>query len=85
MKLMIETIKGVEGNSLSIGNMDDKGMGSGRRIAGPKPWGGGSIIDGFEIYPDEIIHILKEIYAVYPDDTKKACEKILRIKGKAWL
>jgi hypothetical protein len=76
MKLVIDFVEGCEGDSLSIGNEDDKGYGTGRRIAGPKPWGGGKILRSFKIDPCEIMYILKEINCVYPEELKKACTNI---------
>tara|TARA_B100000614_G_scaffold262909_1_gene300742 strand:+ start:214029 stop:214250 length:222 start_codon:yes stop_codon:yes gene_type:complete len=43
--IQIELIKGVEGDSLSL----VQGEGCGFRIAGPKPWGGGRILQTFTI------------------------------------
>ena len=43
--IIIELVKGVEGNSLSL----DEGDGCGHRIAGPKPWGGGQVLQTFRI------------------------------------
>ena len=50
--LLINLIGGVEGNSISIAV---EGMGVGRRIAGPKPWGGGNIIKTWRANPRELI------------------------------
>ena len=46
----IEVVSGVEGPSLSI--MHD---GSGYRLAGPKPWGGGKTVHSFLVDVDELI------------------------------
>lgn len=46
--LYIDVVKGVEGHSLYIMNYDGSG-GTGFRIAGPKPWGGGQTIHSFQI------------------------------------
>ena len=62
----IELIKGVEGLCLAINN---------NLIAGPKPWGGGKVVD-FWIVPDE--YILDAIEASQPAVEAKAkgwCKK----------
>ena len=43
--IKIDLVRGVEGNCLSL----DEGDGCGHRIAGPKPWGGGDVIQTFRI------------------------------------
>lgn len=53
--VIIEIIKGVEGNSLYIGDSD-----TGERIAGPKPWGGGRTIQSFRVKADDLIRLAKE-------------------------
>ena len=60
---LIEVISGCEGPCLSIGNEN-----GGRRIAGPKPWGGGRTIHSFEVSVEEIKEALKP-YEEYPKDT----------------
>lgn len=45
MKIFFSVINGVEGPSLAYG----KTKGCMRRISGPKPWGGGSILHEFEV------------------------------------
>jgi len=77
MKLVIDVVEGCEGNSLSIGNENDKGSGTGRRIAGPKPWGGGRTIDKFEIDASDVKSILKEAFYVYPEQIKEVCKEFL--------
>ncbi len=49
MSIYIEVVSGCEGPSLYIS--DDDG---GHRLAGPKPWGGGSTIHRFKIKPEEL-------------------------------
>ena len=41
----VEVIQGVEGACLSIRN---------RRVAGPKPWGGGNVVYSFTVDVDEL-------------------------------
>lgn len=55
MKIRICTNKGVEGPSLSVedGNPRAKRRG-GRRVAGPKPWGGGETLHEFFVDSDEL-------------------------------
>src|SRR5690625_2294680 len=53
-KIIIEVVEGVEGSSLSVGNK--KG---GERVAGSKPWGGGTVIHSFECNADELINAIK--------------------------
>ena len=48
-KVIIEVISGCEGNCLAINNF---------RVAGPKPWGGGTVIQTFKA---EMSDILKAI------------------------
>lgn len=45
----LEVMSGVEGPSLYVG--DD---GSGHRLAGPKPWGGGSVQHRFAVNIEEL-------------------------------
>jgi hypothetical protein len=45
-KIIIEIIRGVEGDCLAIDN---------RRVAGPKPWGGGEVTKSFKVELSEII------------------------------
>lgn len=50
MKIKIEVIKGGEGHCLVIAT---------RRVAGPKPWGGGSIVHSFCVELEELERLLK--------------------------
>lgn len=45
MKVIIEIVKGVEGDCLVIND---------RRVAGPKPWGGGTVTKTFTAEVEEI-------------------------------
>lgn len=47
----IEVIRGVEGPCLVV---DD------RRIAGPKPWGGGQVVYSFDIPKDKLLERLND-------------------------
>ena len=60
MKYYIEIIGGVEGKCICISHEKDEG---GRRVAGPKPWGGGAIVKRFTTTRDSILDAipLKEI------------------------
>jgi len=61
MILEIDVIKGVEGNSLSI---NVKGEGVGVRIAGPKPWGGGDVLESWYVDHENLItDILEQVKA----------------------
>ena len=51
----IEVVAGAEGPSLSVSDGD-----LGYRLAGPKPWGGGRIIQAFDVSLDELIAKAKE-------------------------
>jgi hypothetical protein len=44
-EVRVEVVSGVEGPCLCVSNED----GSGVRIAGPKPWGGGTTIHRFKV------------------------------------
>lgn len=50
-KVKIEVVRGVEGNCVCVSDLD----GSGHRLAGPKPWGGGSTVHSFEVDLDELV------------------------------
>lgn len=52
--VIIDIVNGVEGPSLYIGDED-----SGHRLAGPKPWGGGSTVFSFKVDPEELMKELK--------------------------
>ncbi len=51
MKIKIEVVKGVEGHALSV---DDT------RVAGPKPWGGGTVVHSFEVDVHAVETLVKE-------------------------
>lgn len=54
-KLLVEVVSGPEGPCLVLGD-----NGSGERIAGPKPWGGGSTLFSFTVDAGDLIRIGKE-------------------------
>ena len=53
-KMLIEIVNGCEGQSVYISDLD----GSGYRVAGPKPWGGGTVSKKWEV---KIVHILRAV------------------------
>jgi hypothetical protein len=53
--VFVDLVDGVEGPSLSIG--DAKG---GFRIAGPKPWGGGTIVRRFTVRIEDLQEALRQ-------------------------
>lgn len=55
MKVKIRYVAGVEGPHISIGDM---------RVAGPKAWGGGTIIKEWSVSVKDIVNALNNIY--YP-------------------
>ena len=61
--IFIEVVSGREGNSLSIGDEH-----TGRRIAGPKPWGGGEILHQFQVDVNELREVLNDYTAKEPSD-----------------
>ncbi len=52
MKYYIVLIGGVEGNCVCIAHEKDR---DGRRVAGPKPWGGGRVVKKFTTDLDNIL------------------------------
>lgn len=58
-KITLEVVSGVEGPSISLSS--DGGR-TGYRIAGPKPWGGGSVTYTFKVDPSELREWLDENY-----------------------
>lgn len=55
-KIKIQVVKGVEGYSLSTFNNDM----SGTRVAGSKPWGGGTILHTFECDVDWLMKAIED-------------------------
>lgn len=47
--MKIDIIKGVEGNSVCINEY---------RVAGPKPWGGGEIVESWKVNVDDILRAI---------------------------
>jgi len=62
-QVFVEVVSGVEGPSLSVGGVDH-----GNRVAGPKPWGGGSTIHSFKVDADNLRRVLND----YVPDTLRA-------------
>ncbi|QKV66511.1 hypothetical protein HUW52_27545 [Pseudomonas sp. 43A] len=56
--VLVEVVRGVEGNCLCIGDFD-----TGERVAGPKPWGGGTTIHKFQVKASDLIRLAKEYEA----------------------
>jgi len=56
MEIIVEVVKGIEGDSLYINN---------RRVCGNKPLGGGEIIHHFEVKVEEIEQAITE-FKEYP-------------------
>lgn len=54
----IDVTKGVEGSCLCIGNHV-----GGRRVAGPKPWGGGRAFHQFQVKISDIMEAVKQVEA----------------------
>ncbi len=52
----VEVVSGCEGNCICI---SDAG-GSGRRICGPKPWGGGHTLEKWEVDVEDIYTAIKQ-------------------------
>lgn len=57
-KITFEVVKGCEGNSIYI--MDEDGT-SGYRLAGPKPWGGGTVINKFQIDTETLLREIENL------------------------
>lgn len=55
-KVSIEIVKGVEGDCLTICDQS----GSGKRVAGPKPWGGGTTVKKFLVDVDDLLKAIEE-------------------------
>lgn len=53
--VLVQIISGPEGNCLCISD-----EGGGERIAGPKPWGGGQIVNEFEVSVDTLQRAIEE-------------------------
>lgn len=53
----VEVISGPEGKCLALG---ETGTGSATRIAGPKPWGGGTIVDKFVVDEADLLGALAD-------------------------
>ena len=54
--VFIEIVGGCEGDSISISNAE----GSGKRICGPKPWGGGNVKQRWKVSIKDIESALRE-------------------------
>lgn len=53
--VFVELVSGREGPCLVIGNHE-----SGERVAGPKPWGGGTTAHRFQVRAEDLIRLAKE-------------------------
>lgn len=53
-KVLVDVTSGVEGPCLCVGDGS-----TGRRVAGPKPWGGGSVVYQFWVDPEELIAAIR--------------------------
>lgn len=60
--VLVEVVAGVEGPSLSIGD-----HGSGERVAGPKPWGGGRTTHTFQVKASDLRRLADE-YEAHKND-----------------
>lgn len=54
-RININVVAGSEGPSLMVESDD----GTGCRVAGPKPWGGGEILYTWEVDVDDLIKIIQ--------------------------
>lgn len=61
--LYIELIKGVAGDSLSISKDYTQG---GKRVAGPKPWGGGAVTKRWVVNPQDLIKDIQKEMGIKP-------------------
>lgn len=57
MKVWIEVLRGRDGSSC-VCICDENG--SGTRVGGSKPWGGGTIIHSWEVDAEELIKTIQE-------------------------
>ena len=53
--IKLQVVKGPEGYSLQT--FDNRS--SGKRVAGPKPWGGGEVVHTFECEIERLIHAIR--------------------------
>lgn len=59
-KVALEIIGGREGDSISLSQNEADGSGSGYRIAGPKPWGGGSVVQRWDLDEADLDVLIRE-------------------------
>ena len=64
-KVFVELIVGCEGDSISICDKE----GNGRRICGPKPWGGGTVKQKWEVDGEAIIVAVQQALKGKIDNT----------------
>lgn len=74
MRVKISVIDGVEGLCLGINE---------RRVAGPKPWGGGHVIKEWDVEIAEIIHALTDVFDPIARPVQSVLEETEILKG--WL
>ncbi len=79
MKTNIRFVQGVEGPHVSIGDI---------RVCGPKAWGGGSVIHGWEVSLKDLVNALNNVLdpAHQPlksleDEAEKLLQHIKKEKG----
>lgn len=65
----IDVTRGVEGPCLCIGNHV-----GGKRVAGPKPWGGGKITHLFEVEISDILNAINAIKEAEPINMEKEAQ-----------
>lgn len=53
--VFVELVAGREGPCLVIGNHE-----SGERVAGPKPWGGGTTVNRFQVWAEDLVRLAGE-------------------------
>lgn len=56
--VLVEVVDGRAGKCLVIGDYD-----SGERVAGPKPWGGGSVVQRWKVRADDLRRLADEYEA----------------------
>ena len=63
-------VKGVEGNSLYINDF---------RVAGPKPWGGGEVLQEWDVEVADIIHAINKEFDPVAKPVNLALGEIARL------
>jgi hypothetical protein len=67
----IEVDGGCEGDSLSIMEIDEQGNGGGKRLVGPKAWGGSETLYSFQIFQSEADEIREVLDRNFPKEAAK--------------